>query len=319
MNPSAHLLRDRDGGGAGERDAAADGRPAADRTGTRRTAPGGAARTDTAPAASGAAAGGPQSTQPSQQSAQQPAPIKVLTINMHKGFTAFNRRFALPELREAIRSLSADIVFLQEVLGTHDRHAARHDNWPTAPQYEFLADQIWTDFAYGRNAVYPHGHHGNALLSKFPILRYENHDVSIAGPEKRGLLHCVMNHPATGKQLHAICVHLGLRESHRRRQLDLLCRQLDRAVPPDAPLLIAGDFNDWRLRAHDALARCAGLREVFVSTHGRAARTFPVRWPVLRLDRIYVRNVDVLQTQVLSMQPWKHLTDHAGLLAEVRP
>lgn len=299
MNPSAYLLRDRDGG-AGERQAPADGH-AAERPGAE-------------PSARAAPRPAPERAGPA---AAQSAPIKVLTINMHKGFTAFNRRFALPELREAIRSLSADIVFLQEVLGTHDRHAARHDNWPTAPQYEFLADQIWTDFAYGRNAVYPHGHHGNALLSKFPILRYENHDISIAGPEKRGLLHCVMNHPGSGRQLHAICVHLGLRESHRRQQLELLCRQLDRAVPPDAPLLIAGDFNDWRLRAHDMLARCAGLREVFVSTRGQAARTFPVRWPLLRLDRIYVRNVEVRQTEVLSMQPWTHLTDHAGLFAEV--
>lgn len=286
------MLRDRDGGSGAVRDAA---RPA--------------------PAASARATG---ATGDRRAASGATASIKVLTINMHKGFTAFNRRFALPELREAIRSVSADIVFLQEVLGTHDRHAARHDNWPTAPQYEFLADQIWTDFAYGRNAVYPHGHHGNALLSKFPILRYENHDVSIAGPEKRGLLHCVLNHPATGQQIHAICVHLGLREHHRRQQLDLLCQQLARAVPDDAPLLIAGDFNDWRLRAHEALARCAGLREVFVSTRGQAARTFPVRWPLLRLDRIYVRNLDVMQTQVLSMQPWAHLTDHAGLYAEVR-
>lgn len=314
MNPSAYLLRDRDGG-AGERRAPADG-TAADRLTTgpaeaaARLGPSPAGRPTAGPGARPGAGG-------SSPAATASAPLKVLTINMHKGFTAFNRRFALPELREAIRSLSADIVFLQEVLGTHDRHAARHDNWPTAPQYEFLADQIWTDFAYGRNAVYPHGHHGNALLSKFPILRYENHDISIAGPEKRGLLHCVMNHPASGRQLHAICVHLGLRESHRRQQLELLCRQLDRAVPPDAPLLIAGDFNDWRLRAHDMLARCAGLREVFVSTRGQAARTFPVRWPLLRLDRIYVRNVEVHRTEVLSMQPWTHLTDHAGLLAEV--
>ncbi|CAI8878474.1 hypothetical protein EMIT0P253_360006 [Pseudomonas sp. IT-P253] len=43
----------------------------------------------------------------------------VLTINTHKGFTALNRRFILPELREAVRSVSADVVFLQEVHGTH--------------------------------------------------------------------------------------------------------------------------------------------------------------------------------------------------------
>jgi endonuclease/exonuclease/phosphatase family metal-dependent hydrolase len=46
----------------------------------------------------------------------------VLTVNIHKGFTALNRRFILPELREAVRSVGADMVFLQEIHGTHERH-----------------------------------------------------------------------------------------------------------------------------------------------------------------------------------------------------
>src|SRR3954466_11821129 len=96
---------------------------------------------------------------------QQPFSLRVLTVNTHKGFTIFNRRFILPELREAVRAVSADVVFLQEVHGTHEHHARRFENWPPLPQYEFLADRIWNDFAYGRNAVYPHGDHGNALLS----------------------------------------------------------------------------------------------------------------------------------------------------------
>ena len=81
----------------------------------------------------------------------------VLTVNTHKGFTALNRRFILPELREAVRSVSADVVFLQEVHGTHEHHPQRYSNWPSMPQYEFLADTLWPQFAYGRNAVYPAG------------------------------------------------------------------------------------------------------------------------------------------------------------------
>src|SRR5690606_17865064 len=152
--------------------------------------------------------------------------VRVLTINTHKGFSFLNRRFILPELRDAVRTLSSDVVFLQEVLGTHHRHGERYDNWPDAPHYEFLADTMWPDFAYGRNAVYPDGHHGNALLSKFPILHYENLDVSITGTEERGLLHTILDVPGQ-LDLHAICVHLGLREGHRREQLLLLCRLLD--------------------------------------------------------------------------------------------
>ncbi|QPF72582.1 endonuclease/exonuclease/phosphatase family protein [Roseateles sp. DAIF2] len=242
--------------------------------------------------------------------------ITLLTVNLHKGFGVFNRRFILPELREAVRSVSADLVFLQEVLGEHELHAARVAGWPQAPHYEFLADSLWSDHAYGRNAVYPQGHHGNALLSKFPIRQHANHDVSVAGPERRGLLHSVLALP-DGRELHAICVHLGLREAHRQQQLRALCR-LVAQLPADCPLVVAGDFNDWRERAHRLLRRHAGLREVFVQSQGRAARSFPARWPLLRLDRIYVRGVAVQRPLLLPRRPWSHLSDHAPLAAEIR-
>ncbi|MBU3059578.1 endonuclease/exonuclease/phosphatase family protein [Pseudomonas indica] len=242
--------------------------------------------------------------------------LKVLTVNTHKGFTFFNRRFILHELRDAVRTTHADIVFLQEVLGTHQRHALRFPNWPSTPQYEFLADSMWTDFAYGRNAVYPDGDHGNALLSKFPILRYDNLDVSISGPERRGLLHCVLQVPGQD-EFHAICVHLGLREVHREQQLHLLCELLD-SLPPQAPVVVAGDFNDWRLRATAILDRCAGLHEAFAVAHGKVAKSFPARWPVLRLDRVYVRNARSRDPQILSARPWSHLSDHAPLAVEIQ-
>jgi endonuclease/exonuclease/phosphatase family metal-dependent hydrolase len=242
--------------------------------------------------------------------------LSLLTINIHKGFSFFNKRFILPELREAVRTAGADIVFLQEVHGSHDLHAARYADWPDTSHYEFLADSIWNDFAYGRNAVYPEGDHGNALLSKYPISSYQNLDVSISGPERRGLLHCQLAVPGQA-QVHAICVHLGLREKHRALQLGLLCDLLD-TLPATAPVLIAGDFNDWRLRAPQILGRCERLHEAFEREYGIAARSFPARWPLLRLDRIYVRNASTHCPRILSMRPWSHLSDHAPLAVEVR-
>ena len=243
--------------------------------------------------------------------------VKILTLNTHKGFTSFNRRMVLHELRDAVRGVSADVVFLQEVIGTHSAHAGRWEQWPETPQYEFLADSIWQAHAYGMNASYPEGHHGNALLSKYPITHHQNHDVSVGGPERRGLLHCVLELPGKPHPLHTICVHLGLRGSHRLRQMDMMCELIDRSVPPDAPLVVAGDFNDWFVVANDRLRQRANLREAFLESRGASARSFPARWPVLRLDRIYVRNVVVRHLAVLSLRPWSHLSDHAGLLAEV--
>jgi endonuclease/exonuclease/phosphatase family metal-dependent hydrolase len=117
--------------------------------------------------------------------------------------------------------------------------------------------------------------------------------------------------------VHAICVHLGLRESHRENQVELLCGIVKNHVPADAPLLVAGDFNDWRGRIHTVLHDCAGLREVFVDAYGQAARTFPSRLPMLELDRIYVRNVRVVEPIRLPRQPWSRLSDHAPLAAEI--
>jgi endonuclease/exonuclease/phosphatase family metal-dependent hydrolase len=243
--------------------------------------------------------------------------FKVLTVNIHKGFTFFNRKFILPELREAVRAVGADVVFLQEVTGSSIKHPGKFGNYPDAPHYEFLADAIWSQFAYGRNAVYSNGHHGNALLSKFPIVHFENHDVSISGPERRGLLHCELHIPGRKVNVHAICVHLGLIEAHRTQQMEMLCELARKQIPASAPLVVAGDFNDWRHRAHALLKRRAGLYEVFVQANGKAARTFPARQPLLRLDRIYVRNAISHSPIVLPSKPWSHLSDHAPLAAEI--
>ena len=256
----------------------------------------------------------PPMTARPRESTTTPVTLNVLTMNMHMGFGFFNRRFILPELRDAVRTVSADVVFLQEVHGEQQNHAQKVKDWPTTSQYEFLADTMWKDFAYGRNAVYPHGHHGNALLSKYPITRHENLDISIHGTEERGLLHCVLAVPDVG-EVHAICVHLGLKEGHRQQQLKLMADLLAR-LPREAPVIVAGDFNDWRQKADAALAG-TGLQEVFVSTFGAPAKSFPARFPVLRLDRIYVRNARVRAPRVLSNRPWSHLSDHAPLAVEV--
>lgn len=243
--------------------------------------------------------------------------VKVLTINVHKGFTTFNQRFMLHELREAIRLVSADVVFLQEVLGEHRRWSRKHSSkWPDESQYEFLADTIWQDVAYGRNAVYTQGHHGNALLSKYSIARWHNHDVSIKGLERRGLLHCELNIPEFDSPLHAICVHLSLRDRHRQIELRRLSHLVN-SLPSQEPVIVAGDFNDWRQKSQGILWHQAGLHDVFGDVYGGPPKTFPSFFPILKLDRIYVRSAETNRPLVLSKDPWSKLSDHSPLLAEI--
>ncbi|MBN1868502.1 endonuclease/exonuclease/phosphatase family protein [Candidatus Sumerlaeota bacterium] len=243
--------------------------------------------------------------------------FRVLTINTHKGFSTLNRRFALHELREAIRATQADLVFLQEVSGWHHRRAQRHADWPRDPHYEFLADSIWPEFAYGRNSVYTNGHHGNAILSHYPILRSEQVDISTNAIEQKGFLHSIVDYPDAPGPLHCLCVHLGVLGRSREKQMRLLSAYIGRRIPESEPVIVAGDFNDWRGRSHRAFARPLGFVETFRHTQGRTARTFPSWMPVLGLDRIYVRGLRTTRSTVCSRHVWSRLSDHLPLMAEL--
>lgn len=243
--------------------------------------------------------------------------LRVCTYNIHKGFSQFNRRLVIHELRDRLRSLEVDVVFLQEVQGLHLEHQRRHSDWPEHPQHEFLAEEVWHETAYGQNAIYDHGHHGNAILSRFPILSAHNQDVSDHRFERRGLLHCEIEVPGLRAPVHCVCVHLGLMAGSRRRQMQHLAARMEQLAPQQSPLIIAGDFNDWQNRADEVLARRLHLQEVFHADRGRIARSFPSRLPMLTLDRIYVRNFAVREAQVHSGLPWSRISDHAALTAEL--
>ena len=239
----------------------------------------------------------------------------IATYNIHKGFSHLKRRVVIHELREKLHGLGADIVFLQEVQGAHERHAGRYADWPLRPQHEFIADEFWHEVAYGQTAVYPHGHHGNAILSRFPILDYENQDISAHAFESRGLLHAVVSLGPRMPELHCINVHLGLTERGRQWQVRAMCERIRREVPRNAPLVIAGDFNDWRHRANRQLVDQLAVCEVFESVKGRTARTFPSVLPLFRLDRIYSRGLRVVDAHVHYATRGARMSDHAALAA----
>jgi len=244
--------------------------------------------------------------------------IKVLTYNIHKGFSMGNLRFILHDIRDLLRQINADVVFLQEIHGERNISKKRFDDWPNNNQFEFLADQVWHHHAYGKNAIYRSGHHGNAILSKYPIVKWENIDVSFMRSASRSLLHGTIQIPLTGQKIHVICIHLGLFGGERERQLATLVRRINSHVPSDEPLIIAGDFNDWRGRAEYHLHNDLGVKEVFRDSQGKYARTFPAWLPILSMDRIYYRGLDVVNCSHLYKQPWRRLSDHTPLLAEFK-
>jgi endonuclease/exonuclease/phosphatase family metal-dependent hydrolase len=241
--------------------------------------------------------------------------LHIATFNIHKGFTHFSARFSLHHQRDILRKLHADVIFLQEVQDMHSKHSKRFEASSVSGQVAYLADNSWPDYAYGKNAVYPAGHHGNALLSKFPIIKTSNIDISAHAIEERGMLHSEIAITGWDAPLHAICVHLGLFAHWRRQQLVTVAKYIERHVPADAPLIIAGDFNDWSTRSGSIFAARLRLREVFEHHAGRPARSFPSWLPMLQLDRIYVRGFDVQHVEVHSGAHFLKVSDHAILSA----
>lgn len=242
--------------------------------------------------------------------------LRVVSYNIHKGLSAANRRFVLGRIRAALRALDPDVILFQEVIGEHHRHRERFSDWPAESQARYLAGDAWTHCVYGSNAVYPHGDHGNAILSRLPVRTWENIDLSVTPWEQRGLLHAEIELP-DGEPLHVCCLHLDLLQATRRVQIELLCRRIEEAVPHEAPLIVGGDFNDWRGKATRELNRRVGLQEAFRLLGHRHPRTFPAWGPVLGLDRIYVRNLQPACAKVLEGEDWRRLSDHLALCVEV--
>ena len=287
--------------------------------------------------------------------------VRVVSYNIHKG-RSLGGRDSLPDLRLGLHGLHADLLFLQEVQGRNEQRANLD------AQHESLAAALHMQVAYGCNAVRQKSDHGNALLSRFPILSFENEDVSDHALEQRGLLHGVID--VDGQCVHCFVVHLGLFAGSRMRQIELMGQRINRLVQPHEPILIAGDFNDWRNELAPLFVKQLGVYEVFtqasqamgnmprlrdsvrqirqvlsgeqsiaafarqqqnrhqqvpqhqLTMHGvdrlqPPPKTFPAKFPMLRLDRVYQRGFAVKRAQVLRGKPWSLLSDHAPLVVDL--
>lgn len=245
--------------------------------------------------------------------------LRVATYNIHKGVRGVGaqKRLEIHNLGHGIEALDADLVFLQEVRHFHHREALRFKRaslgWPESGQAEFLAPDGY-EVAYRTNAITRHGEHGNALLSRWPLGEVGHHDVSDHPFEQRGLLHVPLLWQ--GLDVHTVVAHLGLLHSSRVRQVERLADFIAGEVPPDALLVVAGDFNDWGERL-DAPMRCHGLIRA-KSPHGPSRNaTFPSRLPFFSMDRIYIRGLRCLSMQVPKGPSWARMSDHLPLVAEL--
>jgi endonuclease/exonuclease/phosphatase family metal-dependent hydrolase len=244
--------------------------------------------------------------------------LRVATYNIHKGVRGVGpgKRLEIHNLADGVQTLNADLVFLQEVRLHHARDARRFDRstfgWPQEGQAEFLAPDGY-EVAYRSNAYTRDGEHGNALLSRWPLGEVAHHDVSDHRFEQRGLLHATLNW--AGVTVHTVVAHLGLVHASRVRQVQRLAEFVADAVPKNATLIVAGDFNDWGERLDGDMAR-TGLLRARAPDSKKTVFTFPSRVPVFALDRIYTRGLRCLSVAAPRGATWARMSDHLPLVAE---
>lgn len=236
--------------------------------------------------------------------------LRIATYNIHKGVQGVGpaRRLEIHNLGHAVEQFDADIVCLQEVRKLHRREEQYFKHWPQQPQADYLAPEGYAA-VYRTNAVTRHGEHGNALLSRWPIVGHQHEDMSDHRFEQRGLLHVEVM--VNERPLHVVVVHLGLIRASRDRQLRQLLQFIDREVPSHAPLVVAGDFNDWGDQVRRALFD-SGLR----CEESARQPTFPARLPLAQLDDIYARGLEPKALHVPRGRNWWRMSDHLPLIAE---
>src|SRR5690606_38182711 len=117
-------------------------------------------------------------------------------------------------------------------------------------------------------------------------------------------------------KIHTFCLHLNLLEGGRKIQVNRLCDRIKSTVNDDSPIIIAGDFNDWRINISQRLEENMGLKDAYLGFHGTPARTFPSTSPLLCLDRIYYKKLELHNIETLKEKHWRKLSDHVALFAE---
>lgn len=249
--------------------------------------------------------------------------LRVATYNIHKGVRGgglTKKRLEIHNLGLAVEAMDADLVFLQEVRLFNVREARRFDHtwfgWPEQGQADFLAPEGYAA-AYRSNAVTRHGEHGNALLSRWPIGSVGHHDVSDHRFEQRGLLHVPVRW--AGGTVHAVVCHFGLVHRSRVRQVERLAKFLAAEVPPDEPLIVAGDFNDWSEKLDLPMAALGLARGLPPGGTRLSQLTFPSLAPVFALDRFYLRGLRCVASMVPRGMAWARMSDHLPLVAELEP
>ncbi len=244
--------------------------------------------------------------------------IRVLSYNIHRAI-GFDRRFAPERIIEILKTYDADIVLLQEV----DEGVPRSRELKLAKELAEALD--YPHYVMGHNVSVKKGWYGNATLSRFPILRERNIDLTIGHRKRRGCQHSTIEvKDSNGKiyPLEVFNLHLGLSAKERQKQAEVLSRSKEyKNLDKDTSCLVGGDFNDWRsllrpLFIEGLEFQCATDKKGKTGLP-KAIKTYPSFAPQGGLDRIYYRGgLRLLSSKRCNYTLSKIASDHLPIIAE---
>jgi endonuclease/exonuclease/phosphatase family metal-dependent hydrolase len=241
--------------------------------------------------------------------------IRLLTYNIHRAI-GVDRKFAPERIVEILRHHDAHVVLLQEV----DRGVPRSDHLDLA---SLLARELRYRYrAVGMNVWLKKGRYGNATLSRFPIGRQRNIDLTVARRKRRGAQHTRLRVPIGARtiDLDVFNAHLGLSAPERRLQVDQLLHAPDVSrLTLSAPCIIAGDMNDWRGVLKRQYFKPTGFRCATDLRPGSrwSIKSFPSYAPAGGLDKVFYRgNLQLLHAHRSRLELARVASDHLPVIVE---
>src|SRR5919109_1451623 len=156
-------------------------------------------------------------------------------------------------------------------------------NWTALSQqlgHDCIAGRLGMQAVPGLTLLRHDGPYGNALLTRRKVLAVRRLGFTYSGREPRNALDVDLE--VDGETVRVIVTHLGLWPAERRYQVKRILQML-KETPICERVLVLGDINEWL-----PLGRpLRWLNALF----GRspAERSFPARWPIVALDRVWVR------------------------------
>lgn len=243
--------------------------------------------------------------------------FRILSYNIHRAI-GVDRRFRLERILNVLDHYNADIVLLQEV----DVGVPRSKKLDLAE--EIAKGLGYSYHAVGLNVQLRKGRYGNATLSRYPINRQRNIDLTIGNRKPRGCLHTTLQINSAGGKKHMLelfNVHLGLSFKERPRQVGKLVHSREFASLSDnQPCLVAGDFNDWWTRLAPIFTEILGFACATNKKKGyqNAFLTYPSFSPTSGLDKIFCRgNLRIIRGCRCRLRASKVASDHLPVIADL--